>query len=50
MPEYKVIFPKPDIESRAERDFHHDKLEELLQEILREQERVFEQLKKIEGR
>ena len=46
--EYKLTYPKPEIESREQRDVHHDKLEEMLQEILDEQQRAFKQLKIIE--
>lgn len=45
MEEYKVIFPKPEITSREQRDEHDDKLEELLLEIQREQQRAFQQMR-----
>jgi hypothetical protein len=45
MEEYKVIYPKPEINSRKQRDEHDDKLEELLLEIQKEQYRAWKQMK-----
>lgn len=45
MEEYKVIYPKPEINSREQRDEHDDKLEELLLEIQREQYRAWKQMR-----
>ena len=46
MDEYKVIFPKNiQINSRKDRDRHYDALEALVQEILKEQERSFQEMR-----
>jgi hypothetical protein len=45
MEEYKVIYPKPEINSREQRDEHDGKLEELILEIQKEQLRAFQQMR-----